>query len=145
MKARNLTSTVKKAGLVFFTMLTFAGYVFAQTTNGDNHRQLTKLDLVNLKAGIQSDNDGVKKDCIYFAAIYDVKEAYETLDEQLKNENNPSLRVLISLALCKLSDPNGVNSVDNDTLLDWREKVSSISNSIINDNMKHITGVASSR
>ena len=129
MKARNLTSTVKKAGLVFFTMLTFAGYVFAQTTNGD----------------IQSDNDGVKKDCIYFAAIYDVKEAYETLDEQLKNENNPSLRVLISLALCKLSDPNGVNSVDNDTLLDWREKVSSISNSIINDNMKHITGVASSR
>ena len=145
MKSTNLTSTIKNAVLAVFVMLAFAGVTFAQTSDFVSHHQLTKLDIVNLKAGIQSDVDGVKRDCIYFAAIYNIKEAVEPLNKQLKEENNPSMRVLISLALCKLSESTGIQSVDNETLLDWREKVSVISNAIINENMDHTSGVASSR
>ena len=145
MKSTNLTSTFKNAVIAVFVMLTFAGVVFAQTSDANVHHQLTDLDIVNLKAGIQSKIDGVKRDCIYYAAIYNIKEAVEPLNDQLKEEENPSMRVLISLALCKLSDASGIKSVDNETLLDWRDKVSSISNSIISENLDHTTGVASSR
>ena len=146
MKSTNLTSTFKNAVIAVFVMLTFAGVTFAQTSSdATTHHQLTELDIVNLKAGIKSNINGVKRDCIYYAAIYNIKEAVEPLNKQLKEEENPSMRVLISLALYKLSDDSSIKSVNNEILLDWRDKVSSISNAIISENLDHTTGVASSR
>jgi hypothetical protein len=49
--------------------------------------------------GIKSENKGLKKNSIYFAGLYLVDESAETLVEQLKVEEDPSLRILITKAL----------------------------------------------
>ena len=134
MKGTNLAAAAKKAGLVFLTVITFAAFT---NVNGsqNNNGKMTEVGKQNYIAGIQSKVTGVKNDCIYFAAIYDVKEAVDALKEQLEKEENPSTRVLISLALCKLEESVGQGNDGVDQLYEWERRVQTLSDSIVNENI----------
>jgi len=67
--------------------------------NNSGDFNLSENAIQNLNMGIKSENKGLKKNSIYFAGLYLVDEAAETLVEQLKVEEDPSLRILITKAL----------------------------------------------
>ncbi len=125
MEARNLTTAVKKTGLVLLVVIFFATTLSAQGPKVEK-QILGKAAIKNLVAGIESSNDGVKLDCIYYAAIYGIHDAVDMLKSELKKEKNPSTRVLIALALYKLGVNAGGETLSKYVLIDWEEKVRSI-------------------
>ena len=52
-----------------------------------------KYALDNLKAGINSENIGVRKSAIYFAGKYQIIELVDCLVERLENENEASISI----------------------------------------------------
>ena len=82
-----------------------------------------KHALKNLIAGIHSDNEGVKRNSIYFAGYYRVAETEDALIDQLKKEENPSTRILISLVLYEIGSEKGLNEVKNLSQTDEDAKV----------------------
>lgn len=70
-----------------------------------------KHALENLVAGIHSDNTGVKRSSIYFAGKYRIAEAEDALINQLKEEKDPSTRILIALVLYEMGSEEGLSKV----------------------------------
>jgi len=70
-----------------------------------------KLALDNLKSGINSENDGVRKSSIYFAGKYKIAEVVNCLVERLENEQEPSVRLLIAYSLYEIKDSYGMEAV----------------------------------
>lgn len=70
-----------------------------------------KHALENLLAGIKSDNDGVKRSCIYFAGKYKITETEDALIQQLRKEKKPSTRILIALVLYEMGSIDGLLEV----------------------------------
>ena len=89
--------------------------------------------LQNLVAGIQSDNTGVKRSAIYFAGKYRIAEAEESLIAQLKEENDPSTRILIALVLYEMGSEEGLREVQNLSLNDEDAKVRRMATQIYNE------------
>lgn len=77
----------------------------------------------NLKMGIQSNNYGLKRDCIYFAAKYKVDEVVDELVNEFKKESDPRNRVLIALAIYKIGNRSGIEEVYQASLTDSDPKV----------------------
>jgi len=94
---------MKTTGLLTAVLLALVltGSVYAQK-NSINDLTSNKYALQNLVAGIQSDNTGVKRSAIYFAGKYRVAEAEDALIAQLKEEEDPSTRILIALVLYEM-------------------------------------------
>jgi hypothetical protein len=67
-----------------------------------------KYALDNLIAGIKSENCGVKRSAIYFAAKYRIKDVQDVLLDELRNENEPCTRVLIALVLYEFENADGL-------------------------------------
>jgi HEAT repeat protein len=67
--------------------------------------------LQNLIAGINSENDGVRRSSIYFAGKYRIAEVEDELISQLKEEENPSTRILIALVLYEMGSIEGLIAV----------------------------------
>ena len=125
MKATNLTTTVKRTSIVLLTVLFLATTAGAQNVKAESSIA-NKAAVENLIAGIKSDNNGLKRDCIYFAAIYGVQEAVDVLSKELKNEKNLSNRVLIALALYKLGAGTGEEDLSKYVSIDWDARASDI-------------------
>ena len=70
-----------------------------------------KHALENLVAGIHSDNTGVKRSSIYFVGKYRIAEAEDALINQLKEEKDPSTRILIALVLYEMGSEEGLSKV----------------------------------
>ena len=98
------------------------GSVYSQS-NSIRDITANKYALKNLIAGIHSDNDGVKRNSIYFAGYYRVAETEDALISQLTKEENPSTRILISLVLYEIGSEKGLNEVKNLSLNDENAKV----------------------
>lgn len=130
MKASKVT-TVKKAGLALLTALFLTTSVFAAGSSTGN-KKLSADTKHNIIEGIKSPNYGVKRDCIYYSAIYDVKEAVDVLKDELEKENDPRTNVLITLALYKLGETDGSGEITNSALVEWNEKVKFMSDEIVN-------------
>jgi HEAT repeat protein len=79
--------------------------------------------LQNLVAGIHSDNTGVKRSAIYFAGKYRIAETEEALITQLKEENDPSTRILIALVLYEMGSEEGLFEVKDLSQNDENVKV----------------------
>lgn len=94
-------SKFRKSTVVFYVFMFLNLYNFTafgqKIKSGDFN--LSKTAIQNLNIGIKSENTGLKKNSIYFAGLYLVDEAAETLVEQLKVEQDPSIRILITKAL----------------------------------------------
>lgn len=129
MKA-HLTKTV----LVLVIGLLLSNSIFAQNSLSEFTKNKYALD--NLKMGIHSDNEGVRKSAIYFAGKYKVLESAEVLIEQLKKEENPGIKVLIALALFEMESKEGLDAVrklsNNDENLRVRNMASFIYNEYAN-------------
>jgi HEAT repeat protein len=65
----------------------------------------------NLIAGIQSENNGVKRSSIYFAGKYRIAEVENVLIKQLKKEKDASTRILIALVLYEMGSTEGLLAV----------------------------------
>ena len=92
----------------------FATNILAQPLNTlteNVESEISGAAIKNLAAGIESDNAGVKKCCIYFAGFYEIKELVNPLVKQLKKESNEDMRILIVFALYKIGDQQGIEAV----------------------------------
>jgi HEAT repeat protein len=103
----NLTAAVLMAALLTAGSLTYAG---AKSTDPNING---KNAIENLKTGIKSDNVGLKKSAIYYAGYYRVSETVPELTESVKNETEPSIRILVALVLYRIGDEKGINLVKN--------------------------------
>ena len=108
------------------------GSVYAQK-NSIKDVTPNKYALQNLVAGIHSDNTGVKRSAIYFAGKYRLAETEEALIAQLKEENDPSTRILIALVLYELGSEEGLFEVKDLSLNDEDAKVRRMSTQIYNE------------
>lgn len=111
-------------------VLTGSGY-----TQSNSIKDITahKYALENLIAGIHSENDGVRRNSIYFAGYYKIVEAEDALIAQLKEEKDSSTRILISLVLYELGSEEGLLEVKDLLLNDKDAKVRRMATQIYNE------------
>jgi len=100
--------------------------LFAQPNSISN---VTKNEyaLDNLKAGINSENNGIRKSAIYFAGKYRIAEVVKCLIERLEKEEEPSIRLLIAYSLYEIKDADGMNAVKELSLNDKNVNVKRMS------------------
>ena len=92
----------------------------------------TEKAVRSLAIGIESDNAGLKKSCIYFAGFYEIEEVVGTLVEQLKKESDPDTRILIALSLYKIGNKEALEAVEELAKSDYSSKVKRMSSAILN-------------
>lgn len=93
-----LIKAVLVGGMIMVGSFAYAGNDPAQM----NSKSKTAIE--NLKAGIKSDNTGLKKSAIYYAGLYRMNETVPALTEQIKKEADPKTRILIALVLYRIGD-----------------------------------------
>jgi len=111
-------------------VLTDSGY-----TQSNSIKDITahKYALENLIAGIHSENDGVRRNSIYFAGYYKIVETEDALIAQLKKEKDPSTRILIALVLYEMGSEEGLLEVKDLSLNDKDAKVRRMATQIYNE------------
>lgn len=122
MKAANFTNQLTKVLTMLLVLILLSGSV----TKGQNvtaESKKYKRMIENLIVGIQSENEGTKRDCIYFAGRYEFVEAVDALIDLLKQEKNPKNKALIALALYRIGDNRGIQAVYEATLSETDAKV----------------------
>lgn len=92
--------------LAVFIVLTTVN-LFASDTSKTN----TDIATGNLKNGINSENEGLKRSAVYFAGKYAVQGTCDDLLKLFVRENNPSTRILITQALYKINDALAMEKV----------------------------------
>lgn len=90
----------------------------------------------DLIRGIKSDNEGLRKSCIYMAGFYEIRECASALVEQLEVEENADTRILIALSLFRIGDNNAMGAVEKLSLSDTSAKVRRISRAILTETEK---------
>lgn len=125
MKARVLLTTVLLTAVLMGNGVAQKNSITDVTTN--------KHALINLIAGIHSENTGVKRSSIYFAGKYRISEAEEALITQLNKETDPSTRILIALVLYEMGSEEGLVEVQNLSLNDKDAKVRRMTTQIYNE------------
>ena len=137
MKQQELTRSKLLSTLLVMILLLFVSSLHAQNVSIKD-LSTNKYALQNLLAGIKSDNEGVKRSCIYFAGKYRIAETEAALIEQLDKEENPGTRILIALVLYGLGSEEGLELIKklavDDENLEVRRMSTHIQNEhIIND------------
>jgi HEAT repeat protein len=128
----NLTKAFLVGGMIMVSTMAYAG-------NGDNQvTSKSKIAVENLKAGINSDNAGLKKSSIYYAGFYRVAETVPALTGQIKKESDPKTRILIALVLYRIGDEKCISLVKelaaNDKDTEVRRMCTCIYNAYVNGN-----------
>jgi hypothetical protein len=101
-----------------------------------------KYALDNLKAGINSENIGVRKSAVYFAGKYQITELVDCLVERLENETESSIRLLIAYSLYEIKDAEGMKAVKELSVLDKDAKVKRMSKNLYNEYLENTTTTA---
>lgn len=94
-----------------------------------------KYALKNLIAGIQSENNGVKRSSIYFAGKYRIAEVEDVLINRLKKEEDASTRILIALVLYEMGSEEGLLVVRQLAENDDNERVRRMATHIFNEHL----------
>jgi HEAT repeat protein len=131
MKARGKKLAVLAAVVLAAVLL--SNNVFAKNLTNTLGREIPKKMIQNLAMGIASENEGLKRSCIYFAGFYEINELVNPLINQLKKESNPGTRILIALALYKIGGAEAMQAVEKLAKNDSNEKVKRIGNAILNE------------
>jgi HEAT repeat protein len=100
------------AAVLLTAILTTGSLAYAKTNPTDPNMK-GRNAVENLKNGIKSENEGLKKSAIYYAGYYRVSETVPVLTETVKNETEPSTKILIALVLYRIGDEKGINLVKN--------------------------------
>jgi len=134
MKLQNLIQSKLLSTLVVMILLLFVSSLHAQNVSIKD-LTINKYALQNILSGIKSDNEGVKRSCIYFAGKYKIAETEAALIEQLKLEEDPSTRILIALVLYELGSMEGLEVVKKLALEDENWEVRRMSTHIQNEHI----------
>lgn len=131
MKQVRVTNNQKTNSVIAFllALLIFSAASFAQSKNSATVFN-NKYAIQNLVKGINSENEGVKRNSIYFAGKYGVKEAINPLLDLLQTEENPNTRILIALSLFYINGPEGLHAVKKLAQNDENSKVRNMSQAI---------------
>jgi len=123
--------------VLFAIVLTGSGY-----TQSNSIKDITahKYALENLIAGIHSENDGVRRNSIYFAGYYKIVETEDALIDQLKKEKDPSTKILIALVLYELGSEEGLSEVKDLSKNDENAKVRRMATQIYNEYLVNDSG-----
>jgi len=137
-------SRKQTAAIIIFILLLVTGEnlnLFAQPNPISNITN-NEYALDNLKSGINSENDGVRKSSIYYAGKYRIAEVVNCLVERLEKEEEPSIRLLIAYSLYEIKDAEGMKAVKELFMNDSDEKVMRISNNIYQEFINSISSTA---
>lgn len=134
MKQQALTQSKLLSALVVMILLSVVSSLHAQNVSIKD-LSTNKYALQNLLAGIKSDNEGVKRSCIYFAGKYRIAETEAALIEQLNKEENPSTRILIALVLYEMGSKEGLELIKKLAVDDENSEVKRMSTHIQNENI----------
>jgi hypothetical protein len=133
MMTKELNTTKLVSAILLFVLLT--NNIFAKPLCNLTDKvtaRITEKAVRSLAMGIESDNEGVKKCCIYFAGFYEIKDVVWTLVDQLKKEQDPDTRILIALSLYKIGDREGIQEVEKLIKNDPDYRVKKMSTAILN-------------
>jgi hypothetical protein len=119
MKLNKLLLTVLTAAALFSA----AAYSF---TAEAGKLKVKDQSVVNLRAGINSENFGVKKSSIYFAGKYKINEVVADLSQKLFEEKDQGMQILIARSLYEIGNNKGMNSVKSFAQKTENQKVKNI-------------------
>ncbi|MBI3125786.1 MAG: HEAT repeat domain-containing protein [Ignavibacteriales bacterium] len=130
MRAANITKQLTKTLVFTLALVLLTGSISnGQTASAELKKHKRMIE--NLIIGIQSSNEGVKRECIYYAGKYEFTEAVDALIDILKSEKNPKDRALIALALYRIGDEKGIQAVYDAASTESDAKVKRTYNAIV--------------
>lgn len=138
------SSRKKTAVVIALALLLVIGAdlnLFAQS-NSISDVTNNEYALDNLKSGINSDNDGVRKSSIYYAGKYRIAEVVSSLVERLEKEEEPSVRLLIAYSLYEIQDPEGMKAVKELSIKDSDIKVKRMSSNLYEEYLNNSSTTA---
>jgi len=112
---KNLNDTGKKTALaltaiVFFFF--FTGNSTAQEKAFYKAPAKKQVNMINnLKVGLKSENDGLRRCSVYLAGYYQINELVGTLAEQLNKAEDSKEKVMLLMALYKIGGDNSYKTI----------------------------------
>lgn len=103
-----MTTVLKSLFVLILTL-----FISALSVKGQENYHYTENDVANLINGIESNNDGLMRSCVYFAGKYKVEETCSVLIDLFKKEIDTSDKVLIALAIYKIGDKEAMMELLN--------------------------------
>ena len=97
--------------ILLFTLL-LSGISLSKNPISNSEVKIPQNSIDNLILGIQSENCGVCRSCIYFVGKYKIDEAVNTLIERVRDETNPQIRILIAITLYQIGNKHGIFELD---------------------------------
>lgn len=105
MATTNIASGKGSKVLLLTVLLLFAMSSFLNSqTVGDQEIELPECAIKSILQGIQSENEGVKRSCIYFAGKYKIKEASEYLVKELPSLDDGELCSMLAWSLYQIGN-----------------------------------------
>ncbi len=104
-------TAIKATALFVFVLFAAAAGTQAQSFKQMVNSKSYTTGLQNLRAGIVSDNLGVRKSAIYFAGKYHVSELTNDLLAQLQRESDANSRILIGMSIYTLGEKKGIEDL----------------------------------
>ena len=131
------TALFHKAEKVYFILVVILFFFLVTDTFGQNKKisdlSKHKYALQNLEMGIQSENDGVRESAIYLAGQYRFIDTEDALIKQLRVEKKSDIKVLIGLALFRMSSEKGMNELLGLSTQDENSRVRRMSSAIYSE------------
>ena len=98
--------------LLLTVLLLFAMSSFLNSqTVSDQEIELPEYAIKSILQGIKSENEGVKRSCIYFAGKYKIKEASEYLVEELPSLDDGELCSMLAWSLYQIGNESYCNEL----------------------------------
>ncbi len=131
------TALFHKTEKVYFILVVILFFFLVTNSFGQNKKisdlSKHKFALQNLEMGIQSENDGVRESAIYLAGQYRFIDTEDALIKQLKVEKKSDIKVLIGLALFRMSSEKGMNELLGLATQDENSRVRRMSSAIYSE------------
>lgn len=114
----------------FFFLFFFSVAIFAQTEdqNSDKKDQIKK----NYIKGVQSDNAGLKVSSAYQLGELKAEEAVIPLMKVLKDDKDPSTRIMAAISLYKIGTPKAFYAIEQAIKFDDNTSVQNMCRHLIN-------------
>ena len=131
------TTLLHSSEKLYFALVAILFVLLVTDTFGQNQKisdlSKHKYALQNLVIGIHSENDGVRESSIYFAGKYRFIDTEDALIKQLKVEKESDIKVLIGLALFRMSSEKGMNELEKLASIDENPRVRRMGYAIFNE------------
>ena len=112
---KNLNDTGIKTAFILTAVLCFfffTGNTIAQEKAFYKAPAKKQVNMINnLKLGLKSENDGLRRCSVYLAGYYQINELVGTLAEQLNKTEDSKEKVMLLMALYKIGGDNSYKAI----------------------------------